>query len=170
MATQEKEQEIAGLNEKFKKMGGMIVTSYQGLNVGELCELRKDLKKINSQYIVVKNTFATIALKELKMEGLAKELTGPTAVLVINGDPVSAAKKIISFSKEHEHLKIKSGFIFDKIVSAEEIGKIAVLPSREVLLGKFTGVLKMTLVGFVNVLQAPIRKLVYTLDAASRKK
>ena len=170
MVTQEKEQLVSALTEKFKNMGGFILTNYQGLKVSELSELRKDLKKINSQYIILKNTFASIILKELKMEGLLKDLKGPTAVLIINGDPVSAAKKVTSFSKEHEHLKIKAGHMFGKTVSVAEINSIAVLPSREVLLGKLTGVLKANLFGLVNVLQAPIRKLVYTIDAASKKK
>ena len=170
MVTAQKTSILSTLTDKLKKVNGVILTEYHGLTVGEMEELRKDLKKINSKYMVIKNTICSIGLKQVQMGELAKNLSGPTAVLFIDGDVSLASKKIVDFSKEHNKLKIKSGYILGKVVTPEEIKKIAYLPSKEVLLGKFTGVLKMSLVNLVNVLQAPVRKFVCTLDAISKKK
>jgi large subunit ribosomal protein L10 len=169
MVTQQKEENISILSEKFKNMDGLILINYQGLKVNEVEELRGKLKKVNSQYMVVKNTLASLALKKIKMDSLAEEFSAPTAVLIIKGDVVTAAKRVADFSKEHEKLKVRSGHLFGKTVSADEISKIASLPTKEVLLGKFAGVLNMSLSNLVSVLQAPIREFVYTLDAISKK-
>ena len=41
-----------------------IVTSFQGLNVGQLTELRKRLYKVGAEFHVVKNSMFKIAAKE----------------------------------------------------------------------------------------------------------
>ena len=82
---------------------------------------------------------------------------------------VAPAKIIVEFAKKHEAVEIKSGFVEGKIVSADEIKKIAVLPSKEELIAKALGSLNSPIAGLVNVLNGNIRGLVCALNAIAQK-
>jgi len=169
MVTPAKEKIFTDISTKFKGMAGIILTEYQGLTVSDLNELRKGLRKLDSQYVIVKNTITARALKEASIQELDQDLSGPTALLIINGDEVLAAKKLTDFSRNNEKLKIKSGHLFGKVMSSGEISRIASLPTKDQLLGQFTGVLKMSLCSLVGVLGAPIRDFVGVLNAIKDK-
>jgi large subunit ribosomal protein L10 len=78
MPTQKKQQMVEALGEKLKDTNGVILTEYQGMTVSEISELRAKLRALSCEYTVVKNTLASIALKNLGMEEFAKKFTGPT--------------------------------------------------------------------------------------------
>ena len=63
MATSDKNAAVAEITEKFRDSNAAVVTSYTGLTVAQLKELRRSLGE-NAQYRVVKNTLTKIAAKE----------------------------------------------------------------------------------------------------------
>jgi large subunit ribosomal protein L10 len=156
------------LAEKFKNMKGMILTEYHGLTVEEISELRSKLRFFNSEYVVVKNTLSEIALKEAGIEA-GNNFSGPTALVIENGDIVSPTKVVMDFAKAHEKLKIKAGYLEGKFVEAVIIEQLSKLPSREVLIAKMLANMNVPITSFVNVLAANIRGLVTVLDAISKK-
>ena len=56
-----------------------------------------------------------------------------------------------------------------KVLSVDEVIKIASLESREVLLAKAAGVFKASLFGAAYLFQAPLSKAVRTVDALREK-
>jgi len=162
------QQEVKNLTEKFKSMKGLILTEYQGLNVEEISELRSKLRPLDSEYAVVKNTLSQIALKEAGIDA-GENFSGPTALVIENGDIVSPAKAVFDFAKNHAKLKVKAGFVEGKFVAASVVEQLSALPSREVLIAKMLGSMNAPITGFVNVLAANIRGLVTVLDAISKK-
>ena len=170
MPTKKKQQMVQTLGEKLKDTNGVILTQYQGMTVAEISELRLKLRPLNSEYTVVKNTLASLALKKLGMEEFSKSFTGPTAVAIHRGDPVSATKVLVELTKEHAKLKLMAGFMDGKVLSADEVKYLATIPSREVLIGKMLGSLQSPMYGIVNVLQANIRNVVQVLDAVRKQK
>ncbi|MCA6070817.1 MAG: 50S ribosomal protein L10 [Endomicrobium sp.] len=164
-----KNQEVVkSLTEKFKTMKGMVLTEYHGLTVGEISELRSKLRSLGSEYVVVKNTLSGIALKEAGIEAGAN-FSGPTALVIENGDVVSPAKVVFDFAKTHAKLKVRAGFLDGKFVDAAVVEQLSALPSREVLLTKMLGSMNATITGFVNVLAANIRGFITVLDVISKK-
>ncbi|MCL2144557.1 MAG: 50S ribosomal protein L10 [Endomicrobia bacterium] len=162
------QQEVKNLAEKFKTMKGMILTEYHGLSVEEISELRSKLRPLNSEYTVVKNTLSEIALKEAGIEA-GDNFSGPTALVIQNGDIVSPAKIVMEFAKTHEKLKVKAGFMEGKFINASMVEQLSALPSKEVLIAKMLGTINAPISGFVNVLAANIRGLVTVLDAIGKK-
>ncbi|MCL2334787.1 MAG: 50S ribosomal protein L10 [Endomicrobia bacterium] len=162
------QQEVKNLTEKFKAMKGMILTEYHGLSVVEISELRSKLRPLNSEYAVVKNTLSAIALKEAGIDA-GDNFSGPTALVIQNGDIVSPAKVITEFAKTHEKLKIKAGFMEGKFIDAKMVETLSNLPSKEVLIAKMLGSMNAPITGFVNVLAANLRGLVTVLDAIAKK-
>jgi large subunit ribosomal protein L10 len=165
-----KEQIVNEIKEKLENAVSLVLVDYRGLNVEEVTELRKKSREAGVEYKVYKNTLMTRALKELGIEGLESYLEGPNAIAFGYDDPVTPAKIISEFAKGHEKLEIKAGMVEKKLLSLEEVKALADLPSKEVLVAQVLGGLNAPITGFVNVLQANIRNLVYALDAIREKK
>lgn len=169
MPKPQKEQLVKELSEKMRNNTGVIVTQYQGMTVAELSELRAKLRTHKCEYTVVKNTLGSIALKNAGLESFAQYFEGPTAVAIENGDPVSSAKVILDFAKEHTKLHIKAGLLGGKVLLAGDIKALAALPSREVLLAKMLGAMQSPIAGLAHVLQGTIRNFVYVLAAIEKQ-
>lgn len=142
----QKQEEVTKLAEKIKNAKFVLLTDYRGINVGDVTELRANLRKSNSEYTVIKNNIIRRALAEAKIEGLEDSvLEGPTAVIIDDNDYLAPAKVIYNYMKENEFYKIKGGILEGKVVSVEEIIELAKLPSREELLSKLAGSLLGTI-------------------------
>ncbi len=67
-------------------------------------------------------------------------------------------------------MELKSGVVDGKVINTSQIKALADLPSKEVLLSMLLSGLNSPITGLVNVLQGPVRNLVYTLNAIKEKK
>jgi large subunit ribosomal protein L10 len=97
------------------------------------------------------------------------ELAGPSAIAFVHGDTVTVAKALRDFSKANPLLVVKGGYFDGAPLTAEEVGKLADLESREVLLAKLAGLFKAPLFGAAYLFQAPLSKAVRTVDALREK-
>jgi len=167
MARADKQTAVAEIADEFSASSGVVLTEYRGLTVGELKTLRRSLGE-SANYAVVKNTLAKIAASQSGIEGFDDLLTGPTAIAFIKGDVVEAAKGLRDFAKANPNLVIKGGYLDGKAIDAAEVGKLADLESREVLLAKlagaFTASLSQALYAF-NALPSKTAQLAAALEA-----
>ena len=171
MARPDKAAAVAEIVDSFNDSAGAVLTEYRGLTVKQLRDLRRALGE-NANYAVVKNTLTKLAAKEAGVEGFDDLLNGPTAIAFINGDVVEAAKGLRDFAKANPALVIKGGFIDGASMDAKEIGKLADLESREVLLGKLAGAMLASLSQAVYLLNAPLAqaaRLVGALEAKAQQ-
>lgn len=165
-----KQKIVDEIKEKFQKAQSVVLVDYRGLNVQEVTELRKRFREAGVDYKVYKNTLMNRALEELENEGLVSYLTGPNAVAFGYDDPVTPAKIVFEFAKDHDRPEIKVGMVSGKTIDADEVKALASLPSKEVLIAQILGGLNAPITGFVNVLHGNIRNLVYALNAINEKK
>ena len=168
MAKADKAAAVAELTDRFRNSTAGVLTEYRGLTVAQLKELRRSLGE-NAQYAVVKNTLTAIAAKEAGVDAFDGQLTGPTAIAFITGDPVEAAKGLRDFAKANPQLVIKSGFLEGRALDADEITKLADLESREVLLAKLAGAMKASLNQAAYLFVAPLSQAARTVDALRAK-
>ncbi|BDM73902.1 50S ribosomal protein L10 [Streptomyces sp. NPDC021749] len=167
MATSDKIAAVEEITQKLRDSNAAVVTSYTGLTVAQLKELRRSLGE-NAQYRVVKNTLTKIAANEAGIQ-LDEHLSGSTAVAFVTGDPVEAAKGLRDFAKDNPALVIKGGVLEGKALSADEIKKLADLESREVLLSKLAGAMKGKQSQAAALFQALPSKFVRTAEALRAK-
>ena len=73
-------------------------------------------------------------------------LSGPSAIAFVSGDVAQAAKGLLDFAKANPLLVIKGGVLDGKALTAAEVGKLADLEPREVLLAKLAGAMKASMV------------------------
>ena len=150
-----KRETVAELAEHFSSSSAAVLTEYRGLTVAQVTELRRSLGT-GTTYAVVKNTLTKIAAQQAGVTGLDSLLTGPTAVAFVKGDPVEAAKALRAFGRDHPLLVVKGGVLDGAPLTAAEIGKLADLESREVLLSKLAGALNATTAKAAALFQAPL--------------
>lgn len=168
MARADKQAAVAEIAEAFSASAGAVLTEYRGLTVKELQDLRRSLGE-NANYAVVKNTLAKLAANEAGITGFDDLLTGPTAIAFIKGDVVEAAKGLRDFAKANPTLVIKGGVLDGNLLDAKEIGKLADLESREVLLGKMAGAMLASLSQAVYLLNAPLAQAARLAGALQAK-
>jgi large subunit ribosomal protein L10 len=160
-----KQEFVEGLAGKLAGAQCVYVTDFTGLDVERITQLRSKLRASNVDYVVVKNTLARRAIAGTAAESLESLLEGPTAFAVGRADVVAAAKVLTDFAKESDLPRIKGGVVAGRIVSLDEIRRLAALPAREVLLSQMVGSLKSPIQGFVFVLSGLLSKFVRTVDA-----
>ena len=153
-----KQSDAEELKNKFEKSKLVILADYRGINVEDITKIRAELKKTESEYVVAKNSTLRFAVKGTEVEGISEFLEGPTAVTFSYEDYVTPAKVLYDYAKNSEFYKIKAGIMDGKVIPAEEIIKLAKLPSKEMLLTQLA-----------TVLLANIRNLAVVLDQAREK-
>jgi large subunit ribosomal protein L10 len=163
-----KEASVVELTEKFENSNAVLLTEYRGLTVAQLKELRTSIRE-HATYAVVKNTLTKIAAAKAGIVGLDDQLAGPSAIAFVHGDAVAVAKALRNFAKANPLLIVKGGYFDGKPLSAQEVGKLADLESREVLLAKFAGAAKASLFGAAYLFTAPLSKTVRTVEALRQK-
>ncbi len=146
------------------------VVDYRGLTVKESQELRRSIRESGAIMKVYKNTLMQIALKEMEMPEMDQVLSGPSAFIFADGDPVASAKTIRDFAKKNETLVIKGGIMDGGFVDADAVQKIASLPSREELIAKLLGSLQNPMSQIVRVLNGPAEQLARTIGAIADQK
>ncbi|GIT80804.1 50S ribosomal protein L10 [Leifsonia sp. LS1] len=163
-----KEATVAELENLFTSSTAVLLTEYRGLTVAQLKELRTSISE-HATYAVVKNTLTKIAANNAGISSFDDELAGPSAIAFVHGDPVAVAKALRAFTKANPLLVVKGGYFDGNPLTAEEVGKLADLESREVLLAKLAGAFKASLFGAAYLFNAPLSQAVRTVDALREK-
>jgi large subunit ribosomal protein L10 len=169
MANAEKTAVVEELTGKFRDSSGAVLTEYRGLTVAQLSELRGNLRG-NATFAVTKNTLAKIAATEAGLgDQVTSLLSGPSAIAFVDGDVAQAAKGLLDFAKAHPLLIIKGGVLDGKALTAAEVGKLADLEPREVLLAKLAGAMKASMAGAAATFNALPTQMALLADALRAK-
>jgi len=130
----------------------LYYTDFTGLNVKRMTELRRRLRKVGVDYVVIKNTLALRAVNESGL--VAQRLKGPTGVVVAK-DAITAAKVLSDFAKENDQKPTVKGGIYEgNAVDEAMVKKLASLPNREEALSIFAGYLNSIPMMFALALDA----------------
>lgn len=148
-----------------------FLVDYQGLTAAQIGNLRTKVREAGGRVLVAKNTLVNVVLQERGDFDLGDKLTGPTALILFDEDPVGPAKAIADFAKDHpKDLPVaKGGVLQGALIEGDAIAKVAKLPSREELLSELLGVLQAPLAQAVGVLEAAPRNLVSVITNYSEK-
>lgn len=170
MPTQEKVKEVAILKEKIAAAKNIIITDHSGITVEDVTILRRELRKVNSELRVAKNTLLRMAARESGKSDLAKCFAGPTSLVLGYDDPAAPARVVFELNKKIEKPRVKAYILDNQILGVEEFKKIAQLPPRDVVLGQLIGAINGPIVMFVMTLEGAVRNLIGLIDALAEKK
>lgn len=173
MPQPKKIQKVEQISQSLQNANGVFLTDFSGLSVEEITQLRREFRRADVAFLVVKNTLAKRSCKEIGMESMLPYLTGPTGLAMAQGDPVAPVRVISEFLKKHkdkEKPEIKGAVVEGQMLTAQQAEAIKSIPPREVLLAQVVGGIAAPLSGLVGSLNGIITKLVYTIDAIKEKK
>lgn len=170
MPTLEKQKTIEEIRDKLNSASIAILTEFQGINVADVTELRKNLRNAGIDYKVYKNTLIRLAAEQIGITGIEKYLVGTTALAVSQKDDLVAPAKLLKdFSAKHQHLKLKAGVLSNKAISTDDINTLINLPPKEFIISMLLGGMQAPISKFLGVLQAPMRDFVTVLKAIADK-
>ena len=156
MTRTEKAEFINSLTEEFKSSDGLIVCDYKGLNTKAIEALRNSARPEDIKVKVIKNTLASIAMKNAGIEDLALK---DTNIFVWGADQLAVTKVVATFAKTNPNFVIKSGFAGGVVVDAAKVEALSKMPSRNELIGML-----------LSTWMAPITNFTIGLDALRAKK
>lgn len=160
----QKKEEMAKLKDRLAKAKITVFTSFaregeKGLSVGEMGALKKDLRTVNSEYLVEKKTLLDKALKEVKSEVDIFQYQGSLGAVFGYEDEQSVAKSVYNFARKHPALKYFGAIQAGRFMDFAELTEFAKLPSKEVMIARLLGMMKY-----------PLSALAMVLDQISKKK
>jgi large subunit ribosomal protein L10 len=173
MKKSEKTFFVANLTEELKSVSSIVLVNYSGLSVKMQQDLKKRLKEIGATMFVAKNTLFKLAAQGAKLsDEIATDtvLSGPTAYIMTENDPISPLQVLYKFAKEFELPQFKVGIVEGNFQDKNALETLAQLPSKDVLYAQVVGSISAPMYGIVGVLQANLQNLLSVLKQASEKK
>lgn len=167
---EQKQAVVAEVSAEVSRAQAIIVAEYRYLPVGNMTELRKRARNSGVYLRVLKNTLARRAVADTPFAGLADKLVGPLAY-GISADPVAVAKVLHEFARENvDKFVIKGGAMPNVMMTPQQVGDLAKMPSREQLLSTLLGTMQAPIAKFVRTLNEVPGKFVRTLAAVQEQK
>lgn len=166
---EQKQALVAEVSAEVAKAQAIVLAEYRSLTVGHMTDLRKKARNSGVYLRVLKNTLARRAVADTPFAGLADRMVGPLAY-GISADPVAVAKVLHEFSKENDKLVIKGGAMPNSVMSPQEVGDLAKMPSRQELLATLLGTMQAPVAKLARTLNEVPGKFVRTLAAVNEQK
>jgi len=161
---EQKKKELTELKEKLLRSKITIFTSFaregeKGLTVGDMRNLKKDLRAANSEYVVEKKTLLDKALTEDKKDIDIFQYPGSMGIVFGYGDEMAIAKSVYNFAKKNPAMKYFGALWNGRFMDLTEFTEFAKLPTREVIIARLLGMMTY-----------PVSALAITLDQISKNK
>lgn len=154
----------------LEKSTSIFLANYSGMTVEELSAFRRELKSVNADFKVVKNTIARKAFEGRPEVIVSNLFKGQTAIVFSYGDVGATAKAVSEATKKYEKLTLIAGCLDGAALDKNAVSEIAALPSREVLIGKILSALVSPHRRLLGALNGVSRNLVHVVSAIKDKK
>ncbi len=161
-----KEDKAALVDEIADRLGdaeAIFAVDYRGITVPQAAELRAKLRDADTTFRVVKNRLAKRATERAGTAELDPLFEGPTALALVKGDAVAAAKAISTFGRQHDILEYKGGLMDGAPLDPDRFRVIARLPGLDVLRGQLVAVVASPLTGLTRGLASMLSGLAVAL-------
>ena len=166
MPAPKKVAQVELLTERFTDSSIVVGTGVTHMTASDMVELRRALRTQQVEYRVVKNTLAAIAADRAGRPQIAELLTGPTGLVITQGDALDAVKALEEYrTTSRSALTVSGSFMDGKLLTPADVGILASLPPKPQLIASLTGQLQAILRGVVTTLNAPQQHVVSVLNA-----
>ena len=166
MTREEKQTWVAEVQDRLSRTEAIFLTDFTGLNVTAMTTLRREIKRANGEFLVVKNRLFRRAMAEMDMPDISPHLTGPTGVVFSDDSVVGAARVVVDFARENDDRPVfKVGVLETNILDPEDILQVSRLPSREELLSRIAGALGGPMSAFAAAVSGKTREMAGLIDA-----
>jgi len=171
LPTQEKIDRVEELKDRIERSSITFATDYSRISVNQMTELRRAMRARGIEFTIVKNTLTYLAAEEAQRPQMKDIVQGPTALAFGYDDPVDAAKVVAEYARGAAALLTIRGAVLGNgpAMSANEVNRLATLPTRPQMLATLIGQIQSPIVRLVSVLNGPIQNLDNVLQARIRQ-
>ena len=172
MKKQQKIDFVKNLETDLKTATSVILVDHTGLSVKKQQELKKRLKEIGANLAVVKNTLFKLAGQNANVPEDAVNdtvLSGPTAMVITQADPISPLQVLAKFARENQIPQFKVGIIEGSFQNKNQLDVLSKLPGKSALYAQTIGTIAQPLNAIVYTLQAKMQDLISIIKQASEK-
>ncbi len=156
MTRNRKEEIVSAITEEFKTSDALVVCDFRGLDCPAIEELRISATEANVKVRVIKNSLATIAMKNAEIEGIELK---DTNIFIWGEDQLDVVKVAAKFAKANDKFVIKTAVIAGEVSDAAKVEALSKMPSRDELIGML-----------LQTWMAPVTNFTIGLDALRAKK
>lgn len=167
---EQKKEVVAELSEVASSALSLVAAKYDGLTVAQLTALRAKARKDGVYLRVVKNTLVRRAVQGTSYECISDALKGPLLYAFSKEDPGAAGRLVKDFAKTNDKLVPKIVAVGGKLYGANELDRLASLPTREQALSMLLGCLVQPATMLVRVLSEPAASLARAVRAVGEQK
>jgi large subunit ribosomal protein L10 len=168
--TKERKTElVAAYRVLLEKSQALVLADYRGLPMADLSALRGKVREANGEFHVTKNTLTELAMKEVGLPAASDMFEGPTAVGFAFDDPPALAKAIVDFAKDSQFMKIKGGYLGNRVLSVAEVEALAALPPLPIVQAQLLGVIAAPAARLAGVIASGVRQVVNVIKAYADK-
>lgn len=164
----EKNEVIGELVGKFGAAPVVACSEYRGLTVAQMTDLRLQLRKVDGELLVAKNTLVWRAVMETPNKVVEPLLSGPNVFAFGYGDPVAFAKVIDGYAEKNDAFQLKGAVMEGVLLDKKQLAKLATMPGRDELRAKLLALMMTPATMLVRVLAAPAQQVAQVLDARRR--
>lgn len=170
MPTQKKIDQVAEIEKRLGKSTIAISAEFRGVTVGQINDLRKQLRAQGIDYMVVKNTLAAIAAEHIGRGGLKQVMKGPSALVFGYGEPTEPAKVLSDFIRtSRASITINGAVMEGQVLNGADVQRFAALPPKKVLMAQLLGSMLAPLQGVVYALNFHMGGLARVLGARQKQ-
>jgi len=173
MNRQQKESVVELFHKDFLANKGTFLVNYSGLTVGQMQQLRRQLREKGGALKIAKMRLVKRALANVEgVDGLLSHCKNQLGVVFAydSSEVSGVAKALNDFSKKNESLGLIAGCMDAQLLDKTAIVRIASLPSKEVLLAQLCGTLNAPLTSLVCGLNSMMTKLLIALKEVEKQK
>ena len=154
-----------------------VLITFEKTTHTALEQIRRDLKKQDTTFKVIKNVLFEKAVNKLSQSeksyrDIAKKvlpLANKSAVIIFKGEWLDGLKKYHNATKEDENFSFKFGYIDNELYQKEDMIRLANLPRRNELIAKIIGSLKNPMARTTRALTYNMQKFVYVLSQKEKQ-
>lgn len=166
---EDKKAIVAEVGEIANKAVAVVAVEYRGLTVEQMTRLRVRARKAGVYLRIVRNTLARRAVENTAFACLQEALVGPLLLAFSLNEPSAAARLMKDFAKEYEKLVVKALAFEGILFNANDLDKLASLPTRDEALSLLMSVMLAPITKLVRTLVEPPTKVVRALAAYSEQ-
>ena len=153
----------------YREVAHCVVVDYSGLTAVEADDLRGALREKGARLEVLRNRLATRAFEEVGLQEVNALIEGPSAIA--HGEDIAAlCRSVAEWAREHQKLTIRGGTLDRRRISAEEVARLARIPSIDILRAQMAGLVLSPVSGIASVIRSLHRKIAIALEAIRGKK
>jgi large subunit ribosomal protein L10 len=128
------------LANRFRDLSSLAVVDFTRVDAVTTSQIRARLVEKDIRMMVVKNSLARRAFKEVGLDLAAELLDGPSAIAYTTGPDkgavVAVVRELLEIAKDEPNLTVKAALLDGEVFGSERIQELSKFPTRDEALAR----------------------------------